>query len=678
MSELALAPLTPYPHQEDALAAMSVARDEGISSYLIESAPGTGKTLTAAERAVDHLARDSGNRVLYLCQRTGLLKYAHSTFTRQIDGEVSSGFIGSRQRTVDGQITFAMLQSMYHPHDDTDAFYKTIDPEAYSLVVVDEAQHGPAPTYREVIEHFQPDERLSMSGVPYRHDGLNLNAMLGPTVYRKTLPESITQGLVTPMRYHLYDDRLDAVIDIEDLAQPLSPGMLNRLFFLPWRDEKMLSIVGDEASEIDNLNGMMFCKSIKHAEHMAQLARKILPYSVQPIHSQQSAREQEYHTDALRDGELELATVVGMFDEGIDLPRLNFIALFSDTASEGLWLNKIGRVLRLHPGKDRAYIADFTSSLQRIRQVDKLHTLVSAEQEKPETRSTRKRNLYPEAEFVFSREVIDIIARAKTIRKSVKLRQAELDLDKQEHPTPMSIPLSLTMPSTGRDKAVPVSPSEGTILAYIFEAGYGAMDEKTLRQVCRTYFSWIPSSLGAMMEDLASEDFISRVSSSGDGMGPSHHWRLTEQTIEGFLNIESYKQTHKEELNLLIWTIESVEREGLADSRIKYHEEEEGSGRHFVVRPHRNRLPFEGIDFTEAELGAIGLGYLSGPVDARHRSIRVKESYEVHLDYAETIMTLHQGTSVLGKVKRRMTPAQMAVMRDDINDIYPPQHDEEK
>lgn len=673
MSELLLEPLTPRPHQVAALDAVDDALAADVNYYLIESAMGTGKTLMGAERARSHLERDRDNRVLVLCQRIGLLHYTLDTYARQLGEDVDIGIIGDDRRDMEAEIVIAMMQSMIKPHKGADSLYETIDPEKYSLVVVDEAQHAPAPRYREIIDHLRPEERAGMSGVAYRHDGLSVNELIGPTVYRKTLPESMNEGLLTPVRYHLYSEGLKSVTEVRDLMQTLGSGKLNREIFIPLRDQEAIGIFGKELAQIENPSGLIYCKSIKHADRVAQLMSTMLPYSVKAIHSKLPSALQRSYSEALYTGELQMATVVGMYDEGIDLPRLNFIGILSETASESLWLNRIGRALRLHPGKDFVTVADLTQSMARFRQVDTLRGLLQREAEKTEpARRQQNRNIFPENEFIFSQQVLDLEAEAAGIRKRAAIRQNELNLDEEEHPVPPSIPLALMMPTETGEKQVPLSNFEGTLMAYMFETEDGSMSEATLRQIGRKYFGWAPTAIRDLMDVMEDEGLTSRIATPVLGGNPRKRWfRLTNNVIEGFLKIPSYKAELNDELNFLTVFVEELERKNVAGYKISYHEPEDLQDKYFEVRFHRNAMSFEGVDFTKAEIEGWGSQRSLSSMNSYSSRIRVKQVERLYLDRAETVITVSEGDTQIAVVRRLLTPTQLEGIRLDLKEEYP-------
>ena len=151
------------PHQVEAKATILKRMNEGATSQLCALPTGTGKTFLAVA-----LSREF-KRTLFCCHREELMRQTADTVNR-VYPEVPVGFIAPGQCDIAPPFVVAMIQSLHRRR-------QQIPPDHFDLVVMDEAHHGMARTWRETAEHFTPKLRLGLSATPERLDGLSLETL---------------------------------------------------------------------------------------------------------------------------------------------------------------------------------------------------------------------------------------------------------------------------------------------------------------------------------------------------------------------------------------------------------------------------------------------------------------------------------------------------------------------
>jgi superfamily II DNA or RNA helicase len=324
-----------HPHgiQLEALNALSKARQLGDKSGLVVLATGLGKTWLSAFDTIDF------ERVLFVAHREEILSQAMSTY-RKIRPSANFGRYSGTVKE-NGDIVFASVQTLSRTEH-----LKFFQPNQFDYIVVDEFHHATADSYRRILDYFTPRFLLGLTATPDRTDGNSLLAMCDNNlVYRCDLYEGIERNLLAPFRYL-------GVPDDVDYAQ------------IPWRSnkfdvEELTIAVATEAraqNALDQLKkhgkgpAIGFCVSMKHADFMANYFRKAGLRSV-AVHSGGSSAPRNSSLEMLSHDELDILFSVDMFNEGVDVPNIGTILMLRPTESKILFLQQLGRGLRISEGK---------------------------------------------------------------------------------------------------------------------------------------------------------------------------------------------------------------------------------------------------------------------------------------------------------------------------------------
>lgn len=352
----------PYPYQTECLDAVEAVRNRGLKRALIVMASGLGKTVTTAFDAKKYRERQQGGRVLFLCHNNDILYQAKTTFQAVNGMNCSYGYYhGEEKHLHHVDFLFASFQTMDQARD-------LFNPSEFAYVVVDESHHSQADTFRATIEYFKPQFLLGATATPDRLDMLDIRDIFGQEVYYLPLEEAMARGLVTPVDYRLLIDEIvkESVLEINPETR-VSLAELNRTIFIPKRDDEIAKIIARHTSEIANPRVMIFCTSIRHCEHLAQF----IPDSF-AIHSLVPERERTVKLEMFRQGIIGTILTVNAFNEGIDIPQANVVVFLRSTTSNTVFLQQLGRGLRLSDGKDKVIALDFVANCERIKMVHNL------------------------------------------------------------------------------------------------------------------------------------------------------------------------------------------------------------------------------------------------------------------------------------------------------------------
>lgn len=332
-------------------------------------ATGLGKTVVIAELVANLF--DTGlieqGRVLVLAHTKELIAQLNRNFWYQLpkwipthqlsDGEVPTFWEG---------ISFATIQSAHASMD--------ILPQ-FDLVVVDEAHHIGAATFREVISVLNPRFLLGATATPWRGDGYDIDQLLGPPVVRLGIAEGLSKGFLAEVDYRLLADNLDWEF-IQGLSRHgYSLPQLNRSLIIPTRDEHAATIIRETFTNDGRRGGIVYSPTIVHAKHLAGMLRH-LGLRAEAISSEATFRERDAILSRFRAGQLDVVTTVDLFNEGVDVPDVDLIAFLRVTHNRRIFVQQLGRGLRTSPGKEKVIVLDFVTDLRRVAEILQLDSAV--------------------------------------------------------------------------------------------------------------------------------------------------------------------------------------------------------------------------------------------------------------------------------------------------------------
>lgn len=349
------------PYQEDASTRFREALlDTGRAQIVL--ATGLGKTVVMAETVAD-LIRDNliqDGRVLVLAHTRELVNQLHQAFWYQLPKWIPTHQLaeGEYPRYWEG-ITFATIQSASAHLDSLPSF---------GLVLVDEAHHIGANMFQRVIATLNPPLLGGVTATPWRGDGYDLDSLLGPPVVQYGIAEGLQKGFLSEVDYRLFADNIDWEFVQKASRHRYSLTQLNQKLLLPLRDEEAIRVIDDVFRRETRRTGVIFCRTIVHARSFAAMLRHF-GFRAEAISAETPARERDVLMSRLRAGELDIVATVDLFNEGVDLPDVDLIVFMRVTHSRRIFVQQLGRGLRISPTKDRVVVLDFVSDLRRIAEV---------------------------------------------------------------------------------------------------------------------------------------------------------------------------------------------------------------------------------------------------------------------------------------------------------------------
>ncbi len=348
--------LRPYGYQQVILDDIQHERDAGKQTHLVIAATGTGKTMVAAFDYKTFAAKTGGRpKLLYLVHREEILKQARASF-RQVLRDGSFGEIivrGADPSAYDH--LFCTVQSW------NSRGFDRFSPDHFDYVVLDEAHHASAVTYQKLLSHLLPGSLLGLTATPERGDGQDIrNDFGGAFTHEIRLPEAIERALLVPFHYY-------GVPDLEGLdfgdAQWSGTGYtidsLNRLVATnAARAQWVLGQLERHVADVHQIRALGFCVSVEHATFMARYANEHgVPAVVLTAESRKEERNKVQRL--LENREITIIFTVDLYNEGVDIPSVDTVLFLRPTESLTIFLQQLGRGLRLHDDKPHLTVLDF-------------------------------------------------------------------------------------------------------------------------------------------------------------------------------------------------------------------------------------------------------------------------------------------------------------------------------
>jgi len=354
--------LRPYGYQQAILDDIAAERSAGKCKHLVIAATGTGKTMIAAFDYKHFCGTDGGRpRLLFVAHREEILKQARSAFRQVLrDGSFGELVVGGVQTSRTNHL-FCTVQSWNSRN------FNQFSADHFDYVVLDEAHHASANSYQALIDHIAPQSLLGLTATPERTDGADIrNDFGGAFTHEIRLPEAIERALLSPFHYYGVPD-LDGLdfssiawrrggYDISQLRQQLEGNAA--------RANWVLSQIERYVTNIKQVRALGFCVSVAHAQFMANYCNEN-GLSAIALSGETPRVERQEAQGRLERREIQFIFTVDLYNEGVDIPSVDTVVFLRPTESLTLFLQQLGRGLRLHEDKSHLTVLDFIAPQNR-------------------------------------------------------------------------------------------------------------------------------------------------------------------------------------------------------------------------------------------------------------------------------------------------------------------------
>ena len=338
------------PYQLDAVNAILRARRAHVKRMVVCLPTGAGKTVIFS-----HLASIARRRVLVLAHREELLTQAQDKLQRTLGAHVRVEIEQAQKHaSASAKVVVASLRSLR-----PERLNRLMSEEGFGLVIYDECHHAVAEDNQRVLRAlgaFDDDFEGTLVGftaTTRRGDGIGLEEVFEELVYSRGLQEMITDGYLVPLRGY----RISTHTSLEGLGGqgdfPLEA--LEERVDIQERNGLVARTIQELARDRRTI---CFCVTVNHADNLSQTLRRCgVPAAV--IHGEMKGSERASVLRDFRRGTLQVLTNVGVLTEGFDDPEVSCIAMARPTRSESLYVQCVGRGMRLFKEKQDCLVIDF-------------------------------------------------------------------------------------------------------------------------------------------------------------------------------------------------------------------------------------------------------------------------------------------------------------------------------
>jgi superfamily II DNA or RNA helicase len=391
--------IKPHYLQTLALESLDFYRGKGWRKGIVVLPTGTGKTFLSAFDA-----RKFNGRVLFIVHRLDILSQSKEAFERVwpkarlglLTGEV-------KEHVRDSKVLFASKDTLRNPE-----YLSLFHPDEFEYIIVDEVHHGQAPTYQSIIRYFQPKKfMLGLTATPDRMDRRDIFELFDYNkVFEYTLSEAIENGFLVPYAYYGLKDNID-YSGIRYDGKRYNVQDLDRYLIIEKRNEQILKEYIEKGK---GNKAIGFCCSINHADRMAKY---FVDHGVPSIAITSETEDRDKKIREFRDNKYAVAFTVDLFNEGIDFPEVRVLLFLRPTESKTVFMQQLGRGLRLCSGKDRVIVLDFIGNYKKANKIRQY--LSKKSKEKRDTTTGRVEKIVyeytPNCQVHFDEEVEEILDR---------------------------------------------------------------------------------------------------------------------------------------------------------------------------------------------------------------------------------------------------------------------------
>ncbi len=347
----------PFPFQEEILEKLETERVvHKRFKNLIVAATGTGKTVISAFDFKNFKKDEPNARLLFIAHRKEILQQAQTTFQGILRDNNFGGLWVDGMEPERYECVFASVQTLNNRIDSLN-----LSESFYDFIIIDEVHHISASSYRPILNYFRPKILLGLTATPERMDGEDILKDFSNVIAAEIrLPEALNRKLLCPFQYFGITDSVD-LTNIEWKNGRYLPSELSRIY--TENDRRVGEIIYNLSKylrDINEVKALGFCVTQEHAQFMAE------KFSLAGLKANYLVSSRNELRDDLRKGfqrgEINYLFVVDIFNEGIDIPEIDTVLFLRPTESLTVFLQQLGRGLRLADNKDCLTVLDFVGN----------------------------------------------------------------------------------------------------------------------------------------------------------------------------------------------------------------------------------------------------------------------------------------------------------------------------
>lgn len=339
--------ITPNIMQKEALANLNDLRLKNKDKALLISATGTGKTYLSAF----DVKAFNPKKFLFIVHRRNIAENAMKSFSNIFGNRRKMGIYSGNEREIDADFIFSTIQTISR-----DEHLNRFDKHHFDYIVIDETHRAGAESYQKILNHFKPKFLLGMTATPERTDGFDIFSQFEHNIaYEIRLHRALEEKMLSTFHYFgLTDITVDGKILDDDAA-----------FSLLTAKERVDRII--EKAEFygcDNgcVRGLIFCSSVAESKGLSNSfnSRGYKTVSLSGMNNEDERIDAINRLESSDPSEkLDYIFTVDIFNEGVDIPKVNQVIMLRPTTSAIIFVQQLGRGLRKANDKEYLTVIDF-------------------------------------------------------------------------------------------------------------------------------------------------------------------------------------------------------------------------------------------------------------------------------------------------------------------------------
>jgi len=338
--------IKPNKMQKEALENIKKLRESGQDRGLLISATGTGKTYLSAF----DVKKFNPKKFLFIVHRKNIAKKAMESYKTIFGRDKSMGLFSGEEKDIESDFIFTTVQTM-SKETNLELFSK----KHFDYIVIDETHRASAPTYQKILNYFTFKFLLGMTATPERTDGFDIFEQFNHNIaYEIRLNKALEEEMLVPFHYYgvtdiVIDDNL--ISEEENFSQLITEE----------RVEKIIERSNYYGADEKIIRGLIFCSRKLEAQKLSKLFNE-RKYKTIALTGENSEKDREEAIRRLESDDidrLDYIFTVDIFNEGIDIPRINQIIMVRPTQSAIIFIQQLGRGLRKSKGKRYLTVIDF-------------------------------------------------------------------------------------------------------------------------------------------------------------------------------------------------------------------------------------------------------------------------------------------------------------------------------
>jgi superfamily II DNA or RNA helicase len=339
--------INPNSMQKEALARIKELRENGKDKALLISATGTGKTYLSAFDAQLFNAR----KLLFVVHRENITRASLNTFKSIFGNSKTMGLYTGNEKNINTDFVFSTVQTI-----SKEIHLSNFDPKEFDYIVIDEAHHATADSYKSILNYFKPKFLLGMTATPERTDDFDVFKLFDYNIASEIrLHRALEEEMLSPFHYYGISDFIvnnEVIEDEYDFNSLTSDARVNHI------------IEASQKYSCDSgvVRGLVFCRETRDCKELADKFSK-RGFKSKALLAENNISEREEAILKLEsedlNNKLDYIFTVDVFNEGVDIPKVNQVVMLRPTQSAIIFVQQLGRGLRKSENKEYLTVLDF-------------------------------------------------------------------------------------------------------------------------------------------------------------------------------------------------------------------------------------------------------------------------------------------------------------------------------